>query len=98
MAGDGRHIAVADVQRAIAEKPKPMTKMRQIIAQRLTQSIVTQPHFYATVSVDMTDLIAYRNQLKAAGAPYTVTDFIVQAVVLCLQEFPVVNSSTEGKA
>jgi len=71
--------------------------MRQVIAQRLTQSIVTQPHFYCTVSADMTDLIAYRNQLKAAGAPYTVTDFIAQAVVLCLQEFPVVNSSTDGK-
>ena len=95
--GEGGRIAVADVQRAIAEKPKPMNKMRQIIAQRLTQSIVTQPHFYCTVSVDMTDLIAYRNQLKAAGAPYTITDFISQAVVLCLQEFPVVNSSTDGR-
>jgi pyruvate dehydrogenase E2 component (dihydrolipoamide acetyltransferase) len=95
--GDDGRIAIADVQRAIAEKPKPMSKMRQIIAQRLTLSVVTQPHFYATVSVDMTDLIAYRNQLKAAGAPYTVTDFISQAVVLCLQEFPTVNSSTDGR-
>jgi pyruvate dehydrogenase E2 component (dihydrolipoamide acetyltransferase) len=90
-------IGVADVERAIAEKPKPMNKMRQVIAQRLTQSKVTQPHFYVTVSVDMTDLIAYRNGLKAAGLPYTVTDFISQAVVLSLQEFPVVNSSTDGK-
>lgn len=95
--GEGGRITIADVQRALAERPKPMNKMRQIIAQRLTQSIVTQPHFYCTVSVDMTELIAYRNQLKAAGAPYTVTDFISQAVVLCLQEFPVVNSSTDGK-
>ena len=95
--GDGGRVTTAEVQRAVAEKPKPMSKMRQIIGQRLTQSIVTQPHFYCTVSVDMTDLIAYRNQLKAAGAPYTVTDFISQAVVLCLLEFPGVNSSTDGK-
>ena len=95
--GDGGRITTAEVQRAVAEKPKPMSKMRQIIGQRLTHSIVTQPHFYCTVSVDMTDLIAYRNQLKAAGAPYTVTDFISQAVVLCLLEFPGVNSSTDGK-
>jgi len=94
---DGGRITVADVERAIAERPKPMSKMRQTIAQRLTQSKLTQPHFYVTVSVDMTDLIAYRNQLKAAGAPYTITDFISQAVVLCLQEFPTVNSSTDGK-
>jgi len=90
-------ITVADVERAIAEKPKPMNKMRQTIAQRLTQSFRDTPHFYVTVSVDMTDLIAYRSSLKAAGLPYTVTDFISQAVVLCLQEFPVVNSSTDGK-
>jgi pyruvate dehydrogenase E2 component (dihydrolipoamide acetyltransferase) len=94
---DGGRITVADVERAIAERPKPMNKMRQTIAQRLTQSKLTQPHFYVTVSVDMTNLSAYRNQLKAAGAPYTITDFISQAVVLCLQEFPVVNSSTDGK-
>ena len=91
-------IAVADIERALAERPKAMSKMRQVIGQRLTQSIVTQPHFFVTVSVDMTDLIAYRNQLKAAGAPFTVTDFISQAVVLTLKEFPDVNSSTDGKS
>ncbi len=94
---DSGRITVADVQRAIAEKPKPMSKMRQVIAQRLTQSFRDTPHFYLTIAVDMTELIAYRNQLKAAGAPYTVTDFIAEAVVLTLQEFPVVNSATDGK-
>jgi pyruvate dehydrogenase E2 component (dihydrolipoamide acetyltransferase) len=85
------------VQRALAEKPKPMSKMRQVIAQRLTQSFRDTPHFYVTVAVDMTELIAYRSHLKVAGAPYTVTDFIAEAVVLTLQEFPAVNSSTDGK-
>ena len=94
---DSGRISVADVQRALAERPKPMSKMRQVIAQRLTQSFRDTPHFYLTISVDMTELIAYRNQLKAAGAPYTVTDFIAEAVVLTLQEFPAVNSSTDGK-
>jgi pyruvate dehydrogenase E2 component (dihydrolipoamide acetyltransferase) len=89
---DSGRISVADVQRAIAE-----SKMRQVIAQRLTQSFRDTPHFYVTVAVDMTELIAYRGQLKAAGAPYTITDFIAEAVVLTLQEFPDVNSSTDGK-
>ena len=74
-----------------------MSKMRQIIAQRLTQSVVTAPHFFVTVEVDMTDLVKFRAQLKEKGAPYTVTDFISQAVVLTLKEFPAVNSSTDGK-
>jgi pyruvate dehydrogenase E2 component (dihydrolipoamide acetyltransferase) len=94
--GDAR-ITVADVERAIAEKPKPMSKMRQVIAQRLQHSIVTAPHFFVTVEVDMTDLVALRARLKEQGAPYTVTDFISQAVVLALEEFPGVNSSTDGQ-
>jgi pyruvate dehydrogenase E2 component (dihydrolipoamide acetyltransferase) len=80
-----------------AGKPIPMSRMRQIIAQRLTQSFRDTPHFYVTVSADMTGLAAYRQELKAAGAPYSLTDFISQSVVLSLLEFPTVNSSTDGK-
>ena len=94
---DSGRISLADVERALAEKPKAMSKMRQIIAQRLTQSVVTAPHFFVTVEVDMTDLVKFRAQLKEKGAPYTVTDFIAQAVVLTLKEFPAVNSVTDGK-
>jgi pyruvate dehydrogenase E2 component (dihydrolipoamide acetyltransferase) len=95
--GDGGRIAMADIDRALAERPRAMSKMRQIIAQRLTQSVVTAPHFYVTVEVDMTDLVKFRGELKAKGAPFTVTDFISEAVVLSLKEFPDVNSSTDGK-
>ena len=95
--GEAGRISVADVQRALSEQPKPMSKMRQIIGQRLTQSVVTAPHFYVTVEVDMTGLVAFRAQLKEKGLPYTVTDFISQAVVLTLTEFPEANSSTDGK-
>jgi pyruvate dehydrogenase E2 component (dihydrolipoamide acetyltransferase) len=94
---DRDRITVADVERAIAEKPKTMSKMRQVIAQCLQQSIVTAPHFFVTVEVDMTDLSTFRAQLKEHGTPYTITDFISQAVVLTLKEFPTVNSSTDGK-
>ncbi len=96
-AGDGR-ITVADVERALAERPRQMSKMRQVIAQRLTQSVVTAPHFFVTVEVDMTDLVRFRAQLKEKGAPYTVTDFIAGAAVLTLKEFPDVNSATDGKS
>lgn len=96
--GEAGRIGVADVERALAERPKPMSKMRQVIAQRLTQSVVTSPHFFVTVEVDMTNLVSFRARLKEQGAPYTVTDFIAQAVVLTLREFPDVNSSTDGKS
>ena len=72
--------------------------MRQVIAQRLTQSVVTAPHFYVTVEVDMTEALAHRARLNAAGARYSVTDFIAQASVLALKEFPAVNSATDGRS
>lgn len=92
---DGR-IGVADVERAMAERPVAMSKMRQIIAQRLSQSVITAPHFFVTVEVDMSDLIALRAKLKANGATYSITDFISQAAVLTLLDIPQVNSSTDG--
>jgi pyruvate dehydrogenase E2 component (dihydrolipoamide acetyltransferase) len=95
--GPGR-ITVAVVERAIAEKPQAMSRMRQVIASRLTESFTTTPHFFVTVAVDMTDLVNFRSELKAQGAPYTVTDFIMKAVALSLVEFPVVNSTTDGKS
>jgi pyruvate dehydrogenase E2 component (dihydrolipoamide acetyltransferase) len=96
--GGAGPIPPSGLQREMAEKPVPMSKMRQIIAQRLTQSFRDTPHFYVTVSADMTGLVAFRQELKAAGAPYSITDFISQSVVLSLLEFPAVNSSTDGKS
>jgi pyruvate dehydrogenase E2 component (dihydrolipoamide acetyltransferase) len=96
-ANGAKRIEVADVERAVAEKPTPLSKMRQLIAQRLAQSVVTAPHFYVTVAVDMTEALAQRARLNGAGARYTVTDFIAQASVLALKEFPAVNSATDGR-
>ncbi|MFH1477581.1 MAG: dihydrolipoamide acetyltransferase family protein [Verrucomicrobiota bacterium] len=90
-------ITVAMIQRAIAEKPVIMSKIRQVIAQRLTMSFTTTPHFYVTVAVDMTDLLEWRKILKKAGKPFSVNDFILKAVALALVEFPALNSSTDGR-
>ena len=68
---DGSQITVADIETLIAERPKPMARMRQIIAQRLTQSYTQAPHFFVTVSADVTELEALRAELKAQGASYT---------------------------
>jgi pyruvate dehydrogenase E2 component (dihydrolipoyllysine-residue acetyltransferase) len=96
-ASGSKRIEVADIERAVAEKPAPMTKMRQVIAQRLTQSVVTAPHFYVTVEADMTNALAHRTRLDGGGARYTITDFIAQASILALKEFPTVNSATDGR-
>jgi pyruvate dehydrogenase E2 component (dihydrolipoamide acetyltransferase) len=78
------------------EGPRPMTRMRRVIAERLTFSATTVPQFTVTVAVDMTKLLALRAELNASGALLSVTDFIVAATAQTLVEFPDVNSRTDG--
>lgn len=94
--GDAGKIVVEDCERALKEKPQPMSKMRQVIAERLSHSFRETPHFFVTVSVDMTDLIATRERAKAEGAEqvFSVTDHVMMAVTRSLKEFDAVNSMT----
>ena len=98
VSGKDERITVDSVKRAIAEQPKDMSRMRQVIAQRLTQSFTSTPHFFVTVAVDMTDLLDLRKQLKRESKPFSVTDFIFMAVTQALKDFPALNSSTDGRA
>jgi len=95
--GGPESITLTRVKRAIAELPQPLSRMRQAIASRLTESFTTTPHFFVTVAVDMTELVNFRAELKVQGVSYTVTDFILKAVAMSLVEFPVVNSTTDGR-
>jgi pyruvate dehydrogenase E2 component (dihydrolipoamide acetyltransferase) len=77
-------------------EPRKMSRMRRVIAERLTLSATTVPQFTVTVAVDMTRVLALRTEFKAAGTALTVTDFIVSAAAQTLAEFPDVNSFTDG--
>ena len=76
--------------------PTPLSRMRQVIAERLTRSATTIPHFSMTVGVDMTRLLALRQDLKQAGTSLSITDFILMATAQTLAEFPEANSRTDG--
>jgi pyruvate dehydrogenase E2 component (dihydrolipoamide acetyltransferase) len=78
------------------DEPRPLSRMRRVIADRLTQSWTSTPHFTVTVAVDVTRLLALRAELKAAGTNLTVTDFVLAATSQTLAEFPDVNSRTDG--
>jgi len=94
--GDGGRITINDVKAAIAEKPQAFNTMRKVIAQRLTQSKQTIPHFYVTVAVEMDNVIAKRKQLKNENINLSVNVFVLKAVALALKEFPMVNSFCDG--
>ncbi|MFL4473535.1 dihydrolipoamide acetyltransferase family protein [Paeniglutamicibacter sp. MACA_103] len=76
-----------------------LTRMRQVIARRLTESKTTVPHFYLTVDVRMDELLGLRKQINA-GAPrkITVNDLVVRAMALALSEVPEANATWDGDA
>jgi len=79
----------------------PMSKMRQIIAQRMIESRRTSAHVHCMFEVDMTRIVNLRNKLKNGfekrhGARLTFMPFFVRAATIALQQFPIVNSSLEG--
>lgn len=78
------------------EEPRPLSQMRRVIAERLTASYTTIPHFTVTVAVDVTRLQVLRQELKAAGTRLSVTDFILAATARSLVDLPEVNSRTDG--
>ncbi len=94
----GGRIGVDEIKTALAERPRPLSSMRQVIARRMLQSTTGIPHFFVTVSVDVTDLLAWRKELKKSGQNYSLNDFIIKAAALALRDFPALNSSTDGKA
>ena len=76
--------------------------MRRTIAQRLTASVQTIPHFYETMDCDIGKLIAAREEINAAapkdkdGKPaykLSVNDFVIKALALALQRVPDANVS-----
>jgi 2-oxoglutarate dehydrogenase E2 component (dihydrolipoamide succinyltransferase) len=102
-------VAAAPVSRPAATPPPavipgdlvPMSKMRQIIAQRMIESRRTSAHVHCMFEVDMTRIVNLRNKLKNGfeqrhGARLTFMPFFVRAAIIALQQYPIVNSSLEG--
>ena len=80
-------------------KTVPMTRMRKVIARRLQQSKQTIPHFYVTVTVDMTEAIKQREAWNADAendGKISLTDMVIKAAAIALDEFPQVNCKLEG--
>ena len=76
----------------------PHDGMRKIIAQRLTLSKQTIPHFYLTVECRIDELLRAREQLNARAPKdgprafkLSVNDFVIKALGLALAQVPAAN-------
>lgn len=80
---------------AATSEAVPHSKMRQIIAQRLTESKQTIPHFYLTAHCEIDALLAARARINAAfpGEKVSVNDFVIKAVASALVKVPDANVS-----
>ncbi|UCE46268.1 MAG: 2-oxo acid dehydrogenase subunit E2, partial [Phycisphaerales bacterium] len=71
----------------------PFSPMRAKIAERLTRSKQTIPHFTLFADIDMTDALAWRRQFnERRGIKITVTDMVVKAVADTLKDTPQLNA------
>ncbi|MBI1190341.1 MAG: biotin/lipoyl-binding protein [Tepidisphaera sp.] len=85
---------------SLEAKRVTLSNMRRVIAQRLSESKSTIPHYQVTVDIDMDALLALRaqlnEQLSTQGVKLSVNDFIVRACALGMHEHPYVNSRWVG--
>ncbi len=79
---------------------KPLDGMRRTIAQRLTLSKQTVPHFYLSAKCDLTQLIMIRERInmqapldadKKPKWKLSVNDYVIKALALALQRVPAAN-------
>ena len=80
----------------------PHDGMRRTIAQRLTASVQTVPHFYLTMDCDIGKLLEAREEINAAAPKdkekkplykLSVNDFVIKAMAIALQRIPNCNVS-----
>ncbi|MDR7507850.1 MAG: dihydrolipoamide acetyltransferase family protein, partial [Armatimonadota bacterium] len=107
--GPGGRITREDVEAAIAAAARPaapapaadyevlpLTRIRQTIARRMTESTQQAPHFYITMEVVMDEALRLRqhlNQALGATPPVSVNDLVLKAVALALRAHPALNSA-----
>ena len=71
----------------------PLDAMRRTIARRLVEAKQTIPHFYLAIDVDITRLLALREEANGAlPEKLSINDFIIKGFALALQRVPAANA------
>ena len=73
---------------------QPLSQMRKIIANRLSESKFSAPHFYLTTKINVDSLIELRKGLiKNLDTKISFNDIIIKAVAFSLSKHPNINTS-----
>lgn len=75
----------------------PNSQMRKIIAQRLSESKFSAPHFYLRMTLTMDKAMEARKaMIDASGVKISFNDLVIKACAMALRKHPEVNSSWMG--
>ena len=72
----------------------PLTKMRKVIARRMTESAQTIPSFQITTEVDMTQCISFRKTVNGAkdDIKLSFNDILFKCMEAAIRKFPYINA------
>lgn len=78
-----------------------MDRMRKMIADRMVDSKRTAPHVTSFVEADVTNIVFWRNKMKnefqkREGDALTFTPIFIEAIVLAIKDYPMINIQVEG--
>ena len=84
-------------------RTEPMSRLRKVIAQRMTESLQVSAQLTTVVEVDVTRIARLRSQAKASfeareGTKLSFLPFFALATVEALKAHPVVNASIDQEA
>lgn len=79
------------------ETKVPLSGMRRVIAERLLASKTQIPHFYLSIEINATPMMAFRKELNlAGGGKVTFNDIALSAVAKAAMQKPKVNAAFAG--
>jgi 2-oxoglutarate dehydrogenase E2 component (dihydrolipoamide succinyltransferase) len=78
-----------------------MDRMRKMIAERMVDSKRIAPHVTSFVEADVTNIVQWRNKVKGEfkkrdGDVLTFTPLFIEAVVLAIKDYPMINVQVDG--
>jgi 2-oxoglutarate dehydrogenase E2 component (dihydrolipoamide succinyltransferase) len=78
-----------------------MDRMRKMIAERMVDSKRISPHVTSFVEADVTNIVFWRNKVKnefqkREGDALTFTPIFIEAVVLAIKDYPMINVQVDG--
>lgn len=83
----------------VTVQEQPLSRMRQTIARRMSESKGPVPHFYITSEIEMTEALRARqaaNALLDDAQKLSINDLVLKAVALALRKFPNLNAAYAG--